>query len=113
VLDFSYSLMQMQRYYILRRWNLLLWQKLLIPKRQKKAITIMKPIKFIYGNVSLCIDIAQNKKVPTQVQKPFALTLEFAQNSRQSPNKVDIPLLKQVAKSFVPDTNKRYDVAAA
>jgi hypothetical protein len=25
------------RWYILRRWNLLLWQRLLIPKRQKKA----------------------------------------------------------------------------
>jgi hypothetical protein len=41
------------------------------------------------------------------------MTLEFAQNSRESPHKVDIPLLKQAAESFVPDMNKIDDIAAA
>jgi hypothetical protein len=50
---------------------------------------------------------------PTQVQKHFAMTLEFAQKSRESPHKVEIPLLKQAAESFIPGTNKRDDVAAA
>jgi hypothetical protein len=31
----------------------------------------------------------------------------------ESPHKVEIPLLKQAAESFVPETNKRDDVAAA
>jgi hypothetical protein len=41
------------------------------------------------------------------------MTLEFAQKSRESPHKVEIPLLKQAAESFVPGMNKRDDVAAA
>jgi hypothetical protein len=40
------------------------------------------------------------------------MTLEFAQNSRETPHKVEIPLLKQTAQTFVPGMNKRYDVAA-
>jgi hypothetical protein len=59
------------------------------------------------------MDISQTKKAPTQAQKPFAMTLEFAQKSRDSPHKVEIPLLKQAAESFVPDMNKRDDIAAA
>jgi hypothetical protein len=51
-------------------------------------------------------------KALTQVQKPFAITLEFVQKSRESPQKIEI-LLKQAAESFVPDMNKRDDVAAA
>jgi hypothetical protein len=39
------------------------------------SITIVKPTKVIYGNISLCIDISQTKKAPTQVQKPFVMTL--------------------------------------
>jgi hypothetical protein len=35
------------------------------------------------------------------------MTLEFAQKSRESPQKVDIILLKQAAESFVPAMNKR------
>jgi hypothetical protein len=73
----------------------------------------VKPTKVIYGNISLCIDIAQTKKAPTQVQKPCVMTLEFAQKSRESPHMVDIPLLKQAEESFVPGMNKRSDVAAA
>jgi hypothetical protein len=41
------------------------------------------------------------------------MTLEFAQKSRESPHRVEIPLLKQAAESFVPEKNKRYDIAAA
>jgi hypothetical protein len=41
------------------------------------------------------------------------MTLEFVQNSRESAHKVEIPLLKQAAESFVPGTNKRDDVSAA
>jgi hypothetical protein len=73
----------------------------------------VKPIKIIYGNRSLHIDISQTKKAPTQVHKPFAITLEFAQKSRESPHKVEIPLLKQAAESFVPGMSKRYDVTEA
>jgi hypothetical protein len=40
------------------------------------------------------------------------MTLEFAQKSRESPYKVEIPLLKQSAESFVPDMNKRHDFSA-
>jgi hypothetical protein len=76
------------------------------------SITIMKPTKVIYGNISLRIDISQTKKAPSQLQKPFAMTLEFAQKSREYPNKVDIPLLKQAAESFLPEINKRDDIAA-
>jgi hypothetical protein len=61
---------------------------------EESSITIVKPTKVIYGNISLCIDIAKTKKYPSQVQKPFVMTLEFAQKSRESPHKVEIPLLK-------------------
>jgi hypothetical protein len=54
---------------------------------EERSIIIVKPTKVIYGNISLRIDIAQTKKAPTQVQKPFVMTLEFAQKSRQSPHK--------------------------
>jgi hypothetical protein len=76
-------------------------------------ITIVKPTKVIYGNTSIRIDISQTKKAPTQVQKPFAVNWEFAQKSRESPHKVEIPLLKQAVDIFVPDMNKRDGVAAA
>jgi hypothetical protein len=61
---------------------------------EKSFITIVKPTKVIYGTISLRIDIAQTKKTPAQVQKRFAVNLEFVQKSRESPNKVEIPLLK-------------------
>jgi hypothetical protein len=80
---------------------------------EESSITIVKPTKVIYRNISLRIDISQTKKAPVQAQKPFAMTLAFAQKSRESPQKVEIPLLKQAAESFVPGTNKRDDVAAA
>jgi hypothetical protein len=80
---------------------------------EESSITIVKPTKVIYGNISLRIDISQTKKAPTQVQIPFAMTLEFAQKSRESPHKVEIPLLKQATETFVPDMNKRDDIAAA
>jgi hypothetical protein len=80
---------------------------------EEGSITIVKPAKVIYGNISLRIDIAQTKKAPTQVKKPFAKTLEFAQNSRASPHMVEIPLLQQTAESFVIGMNKRDDVAAS
>jgi hypothetical protein len=41
------------------------------------------------------------------------MTLEFAQKSRESPNKVEITLLKQAAESFLPGMNKRDDIAVA
>jgi hypothetical protein len=41
------------------------------------------------------------------------MTLEFAQKSRESPHKVDIPLLKKAAETFVTDMNKKDDIAAA
>jgi hypothetical protein len=44
------------------------------------SITIVKPMKVIYGNISLQIDISQTKKAPTQVHKPFGMTLEFARS---------------------------------
>jgi hypothetical protein len=75
---------------------------------EESSINIEKPTKFINGNISLHIDISQTKNAPNQVQKPFVMTLEFAQKSRESPHKVDIS-----AESFVPDMNKRDDVAAA
>jgi hypothetical protein len=77
------------------------------------SITIVRPTKSIYGNISLQIDIAKSNKSPTQVQKPFTMTLEFAQKSRESPHKVDIPLLKQSAENLVPSMNKRDDIEAA
>jgi hypothetical protein len=80
---------------------------------EESSITILKPTKVIYGNISLRIDKAQTKKAPTQVQKPFAVTSEIAQKLRESPHKVEIPLLKQAAESFIPGMNKIYDVAAA
>jgi hypothetical protein len=89
-------------------------EKVINPQEaEESSITIVKPTKVIYGNISLRIDIAQTKKAPTQVQKPFAVTVEFAQNSRESPHKVEIPLLKKAAESFVPGMNKRDDVVAA
>jgi hypothetical protein len=45
---------------------------------EESSVTIVKPMKVVYGNISLDIDISQTKKAPTQVQKPFAMTLEFA-----------------------------------
>jgi hypothetical protein len=45
---------------------------------EESSITIVKPTKVIYVNTSLHIDITKIKKVPAQVQKPFAMTLEFA-----------------------------------
>jgi hypothetical protein len=80
---------------------------------EESSITIVKPTKFIHGNISLHIDISQTKKAPAQVQKPFAKTLEFAQKSRESPHKVEIPLLKQAEESFVPAMNKRDDITSA
>jgi hypothetical protein len=80
---------------------------------EESSITIVKPTKVIYRNISLRIDISQTKKAPTQVQKPFAMTLKFAQKSRESPHKVKIRLLKQAAESFLPDMNKRDDFVAA
>jgi hypothetical protein len=41
------------------------------------------------------------------------MTFEFAQKSRESPHKVENFLLKQAAESFVPDMNKRDEVAAS
>jgi hypothetical protein len=41
------------------------------------------------------------------------MNLEFAQKSRESRHRVEIPLLKQAGESFVPETNKRDDIAAA
>jgi hypothetical protein len=76
-------------------------------------VTIVKPTKVIYGNISLHIDTSQIKKAPTQAQKPVAMTLDFAQNSRESPHKVEIPLLKQAAESFFSNMNKIDDFAAA
>jgi hypothetical protein len=80
---------------------------------EESSITIVKPTKVIYEIISLRIDIAQTKKAPPQVHKPFAMTLEFAQKSRESPHRVEIPLLKQSGESFVPEMNKRDDIAAA
>jgi hypothetical protein len=80
---------------------------------EESSITIMKPTKSIYGNISLQIGIAKSKKAPTQLQKLFAMTSEFAQKSRESPHKVENPLLKQAAESFVPSMNKRDDIAAS
>jgi hypothetical protein len=68
---------------------------------EESSITIVKPKKVNNGNISLRIDIVHTKKAPTQVQTPFAMNLEFAQTSRESPHKVEIPLLKQAAESFV------------
>jgi hypothetical protein len=34
---------------------------------EESSIVILKPTKVIYGNISLCIDISQTKKAPTQV----------------------------------------------
>jgi hypothetical protein len=83
-----------------------------IQEAEERSINIVKPIKVIYRNMSLCIDIAQTKKAPTKVQKPFVMSLEFAQKSRESPQKVEIPQLKQAEESFIPRMNKRDDVAA-
>jgi hypothetical protein len=44
---------------------------------EESSITIVKPKKIIYGNISLRIDITHTKKAPTQLQKPFATALEF------------------------------------
>jgi hypothetical protein len=41
------------------------------------------------------------------------MTLEYAQKSRESPHKVEIPLLKQTADNFVLEMNKRDDIVAA
>jgi hypothetical protein len=41
---------------------------------EESSIANLKPTKVICGNISLQIDIAQNKKAPTQIQKPFAMT---------------------------------------
>jgi hypothetical protein len=82
-------------------------------EEEESSITIVKATKVIFRSTSIRIDIAQTKKSPTQVQKPFAMTLEFAQKSRESPHNVDIPLLKQSAESSVPDINKIGDVGAA
>jgi hypothetical protein len=43
----------------------------------------------------------------------MSMTLEFAQKSRESPYKVEIPLLKQATESFVPVMNNRDDIATA
>jgi hypothetical protein len=50
-------------------------------EEEEISINIVKPTKVIYENrsISLRIDISQTKKPSTQVQKPFATTLEFAQ----------------------------------
>jgi hypothetical protein len=44
---------------------------------EESSITIVKPMKVIYRTISLRIDISQTKKDPTQVQKPFAMTLDL------------------------------------
>jgi hypothetical protein len=80
---------------------------------EESYVTIAKPAKVIKGNLSLRIDISLTKKAPAQVHKPFAITLEFAQKSRESLHKVEIYLLKQAAEIFVPDMNKRDDVEPA
>jgi hypothetical protein len=67
---------------------------------EESSISIVIAKQFICGYIRLCIDIAQSKKAPSQVQKAFAITLELTQNSMTSPNKVDIPLLKEVVESF-------------
>jgi hypothetical protein len=41
------------------------------------------------------------------------MTLEFGQKSMESPHRGDIPLLKQAAESFVPEINKRDNIAEA
>jgi hypothetical protein len=51
-----------------------------LQKAEESSITNVKPTKVIYGSISLRIDISQTNKAPTQVHKPFAITLEFAQN---------------------------------
>jgi hypothetical protein len=84
-----------------------------LQEAEESSVTIVEPTKFIYGNTSLRIDISQTKKAPTQVQKPFTMTLEFAQKSRESPHTVEIPLLTQAAESFVTSMNTIDDVAAA
>jgi hypothetical protein len=80
---------------------------------EESSVNIVKPTKVTYGNISLHIDISKTKKDPTQVQKPFALTQEFAQKARESSRKVEIPLLKQAAESFVPVMNKIDGIVAA
>jgi hypothetical protein len=80
---------------------------------EESYITIFKPTKVIYINISLRIDIEQTKKAPPQVHKPFAMTFEFAQKSREPPQKVEIPLLEQATDNFVPGTNNRDGIAAA
>jgi hypothetical protein len=51
-------------------------------EEEKSSITIVKQTKVIYRNTSIHIDISQTKKTPTQVQKPVATALGFAQKSR-------------------------------
>jgi hypothetical protein len=80
---------------------------------EESSITIVKPTKVIYWNRSLRIDISQTKKASTQAQDPFAMTLDLAQNSRESPHKVEIPLLKQATESFVPGMNNRDEDASS
>jgi hypothetical protein len=41
------------------------------------------------------------------------MTLEFAQKSRELPNKVEIRLMKEAGNRFIPGMNKRYEIAAA
>jgi hypothetical protein len=90
-----------------------LWQRLLIPKRQKKAHLLFLNQQKSYVETLVCIGISQIKKAPAQVHKPFAMTLKCVQKSRESPHKVDIPLLKEAAESFVPGIKKRDDFASA
>jgi hypothetical protein len=78
---------------------------------EDSSITIVKPTKFIYGSIIIRIDIAKTNKAPTQIQKPFAMTLEFAQKSRESQHNIEILQLKQAAESFVSGMNKRDGIA--
>jgi hypothetical protein len=51
---------------------------------EESCITIVKPKKVIYGNISPRIDISQTKKAPAQVQKPFAMNLHKSQGNHHT-----------------------------
>jgi hypothetical protein len=55
---------------------------------EESSVNIVKPTEFIYGNINICIDTSQTNKAPTQVQKPLAMTLDFAQKSMEPPHEV-------------------------
>jgi plastocyanin domain-containing protein len=49
---------------------------------------------------------------PIPCSETFYNDLNFAQNSRASPDKVEIPLPKEAERSFVPGMNKEDDMTA-